>query len=97
MNRVTFTFKNGYERKMLVAAADVLTKRGLGTYETRDMANMPQVQKNPADASEIFTPDVQLDSADVSWDANIHVASKLQNKDGTWRKKPGAAHQKGTE
>lgn len=97
MKRVTFTFKNGYERKMLVAAADVLTKRGLGTYETRDMANMPQVQKTPADASEIFTPDEELDSAGVSWDPSIHVASKLQNKDGTWRKKPGAASHESDE
>jgi Ni,Fe-hydrogenase III component G len=48
-------------------------------YMTRDMADQPKVQK------------VVLDSAGNPWDESLHVASKLQNKDGTWRKKPGAA------
>lgn len=89
MNRVTFTFKNGYKRKMLTAAADILTKRGLGTYQTRDIAHIPEVQKIK-DASEIFTPDEELDSAGESWNADLHVASKIKNQDGTWRKKRGA-------
>ena len=35
-------------------------------------------------------PSVETDSENVAWDASMHVASKLKNVDGTWRKKPGA-------
>src|SRR3546814_1734186 len=33
---------------------------------------------------------VELDSAGDEWNADLHVSTKLQNADGTWRKKPGA-------
>ena len=35
-------------------------------------------------------PPVDLDSDNTPWDAALHVASKLKNGDGTWRKRPGA-------
>lgn len=80
MSRVTFKFQNGRERKMSSVAADVLTRRGLGTYLTRDMvADRP---KSPA---------VELDSAGEPWNPDFHVATKLKNQNGTWRKKPGGA------
>jgi hypothetical protein len=53
-----------------------------GEYLTRDMADQKKVLKEP-------TP--ELDSAGDAWNPEIHVATKLQNNDGTWRKKPGAA------
>lgn len=33
---------------------------------------------------------VETDSDGAEWDAAMHVATKLKNADGTWRKKPGA-------
>lgn len=53
-------------------------------YMTRDMADQPKVQK-------------VVDSAGNPWDENLHVASKLQNADGTWRKKRGAASAESAE
>lgn len=35
-------------------------------------------------------PPVDLDSDNTPWDPALHVASKLKNGDGTWRKRPGA-------
>jgi len=67
MKRVTFKFKNGYERKMLVAAADVLTKRGLGTYETRDMAFQP---------TEIKEVEPESDGLDDMEKAELHALAK---------------------
>ena len=81
MSRVTFRFQNGKERKMSSVAADVLTRRGLGTYLTRDLV----ADRTPK------APPPELDSAGEPWNPEIHVASKLQNNNGTWRKKPGAA------
>jgi hypothetical protein len=46
MNRVTFTFKNGNKRMMHKLQADVLSKHGLGEYQTRDMADQPTIQKS---------------------------------------------------
>jgi len=80
MSRVTFKFQNGKERKMHPYVADVLTRRGIGTYMTRDLvASRPQA------------PAVEVDSAGDEWNPDLHVASKLKNQNGTWRKKPGAA------
>lgn len=56
-------------------------------YMTRDMASQPKVQKVVA----------EVDSAGQAWDENLHVASKLKNLNGTWRKKPGAAAAQETE
>lgn len=81
MSRVTFKFKNGMERKMMAIQAEVLFKRGLGTYMTSDMGNKPAVIK----------ASVEVDSAGDEWNPDLHVASKLKNQNGTWRKKPGAA------
>lgn len=58
-----------------------------GSYLTRDMADQPKVAK--------VLP--ELDSAGNAWDENLHVASKLKNLNGTWRKKPGAAAQESAE
>lgn len=77
MKQVTFTFKNGYQRKMLVAAADVLTKRGLGTYQTRDMADMPKVQKEPEPVihPEPVQPTID-DGLDQMDKAELHALAK---------------------
>lgn len=82
MSRVTFKFKNGTERKMMAIQADVLAKRGLGTYMTRDLV---------ADRTSVAA--IEVDSAGDAWNPDLHVASKLKNQNGTWRKKPGAAAQ----
>ncbi len=47
MTRVTFKFKGGQTRAMHKFQADILAKRGLGEYQTRDMADQPMVQKVP--------------------------------------------------
>lgn len=52
-------------------------------YQTRDMGHLPMKTK-------VVDP-VEVDSTGAAWDANLHVASKLKNMNGTWRKKPGAA------
>lgn len=80
MSRVTFKFKNGKERQMPSVLADVLTRRGMGTYMTRDLV-----------AARPSVPAVEVDSAGDEWNPDLHVASKLKNQNGTWRKKPGAA------
>lgn len=86
MSRVSFKFQNGKERKMSSIAADILTRRGLGTYLTRDMvASRPEVSA------------VEVDSAGQEWNPELHVATKLKNQNGTWRKKPGAAAQESAE
>lgn len=88
MEKVDFTFKKtGYSRVMAKRQADLLGKLGHGSYQTRMLTAALPV---PADV----TPTVaapELDSAGVEWSADLHVASKLQNMNGTWRKKPGAA------
>lgn len=53
------------------------------TIVNRSMADKPKVQKAP----EVLP---ELDSAGEAWNPDIHAASKIQNNDGTWRKKPGA-------
>lgn len=35
----------------------------------------------------------EVDSEGKQWDASLHVATKIKNADGTWRKKPGRAAQ----
>lgn len=85
MSRVTFQFKNGTTRQMLPIQADVLAKRGLGTYLTRDMV----ADRTPPTIATTEGP--ELDSSGIAWDADLHVASRLKNNNGTWRKKPGAA------
>lgn len=82
MSRVTFKFKNGMERKMMAIQADLLFKRGLGTYMTSDMGHKPTIIKAPA---------AEVDSTGDEWNPDLHVASKLKNQNGTWRKKPGAS------
>lgn len=90
MSRVNFKFQNGKERKMPSVLADILTRRGIGTYMTRDMVAARQNIAAPAQAREkLDLPDV--DSAGDEWNPDLHVASKLKNQNGTWRKKPGAA------
>ena len=62
-------------------AAAVLAKRGLGVYMTRDMV----------------AAKIEVDAEGHPWDAELHAATRIKNKDGTWRKKPGAAKQDGDE
>jgi hypothetical protein len=45
MEKVDFTFKNGHRRIMAKRQAEVLGKLGHGTYQTRDMAQQPMVEK----------------------------------------------------
>lgn len=93
--------RNGKRKELKDARAKYLihigTAKAVTEYENRSMADKPQVVKSASDASEIFSLPEELDSAGHSWDPAIHVASKLQNKDGTWRKKPGASTQESTE
>jgi hypothetical protein len=85
MARVNFKFtKKGTERKMSEVMADILYRKGYGTYMTRDMVASRQ-------APAVATSEPDVDSAGVQWSADLHVASKLKNQNGTWRKKPGAA------
>lgn len=65
---------------MPVVLADVLSRRGMGEYLTRDMVA----------SSRPSLPPVQVDSAGDEWNAELHVATKLKNQNGTWRKKPTA-------
>lgn len=93
-------FRNGRRKEVKEAAARYMIKIGTAkavtAHENRSMEDKPMLKKQPEDASEIFTPAEELDSAGDAWNPEIHVASKLQNKDGTWRKKPGAAsHESG--
>jgi hypothetical protein len=78
MAKVDFTYNNGRVRAMLPAHAEALQKMKYGTYMTRDMV------------AERAVPVAEVDSEGQRWDETMHVASKAKNKDGTWRKKPGA-------
>lgn len=78
MPRVSFKFNNGKERNMPAVLADVLSRRGMREYLTRDMV---------ASARPVLTA-VEVDSAGEEWNADLHVATKLKNQNGTWRKKP---------
>jgi hypothetical protein len=73
--------KTGAEKTMPVKHAEILYRIGRVEYMTRDMVPAP-----PQGA-----PVPELDSAGTAWSADFHVATKLKNADGTWRKKPGAA------
>jgi hypothetical protein len=84
MSRVTFKFKNGKERAMSSVVANILTRRGMGTYMTRDLV----ADRTPP---KVATTEPDVDSAGDAWNPDLHVASKLKNMNGTWRKKPGAA------
>jgi KaiC/GvpD/RAD55 family RecA-like ATPase len=88
MSRVTFKFnKKGTERKMSTMLADILYRKGMGTYMTRDLqAEAKQTARTLPNMTA-----VEVDSAGDAWNPDLHVASKLKNQNGTWRKKPGAA------
>lgn len=51
MEKVTFTFKNGHTRDVYERQAVILQRARLGSYQTRDMADMPKAQKEPLTAS----------------------------------------------
>lgn len=87
MSRVNFKFQNGKERRMPTVLAEVLNRRGMGSYLTRDMVAAPQDH----------VAAVEVDSAGDEWNPDLHVATKLKNMNGTWRKKPGAAAQESAE
>lgn len=76
MNRVEFTFSRGQKRMLSTRDAQILQKLGHGTYETRDMANMPVVQKvapvGPA-APEAPANDDGLDAMDKE---QLHALAK---------------------
>lgn len=97
MSRVNFKFQNGKERRIPTVLAEVLNRRGMGTYLTRDMVaestKIPAMQSMGSNQS----LDDLVDSAGTVWNAEIHVATKLKNMNGTWRKKPGAAAQESAE
>lgn len=80
-------FRNGRRKEVKDAAARYMIKIGTAKavvdYENRSMADKPKIQKAP----EVLP---ELDSAGDAWNPELHTASKIQNNDGTWRKKPGA-------
>lgn len=91
MSRVIFKFQNGKERKMPTVLAEVLYRKGMGTYLTRDMvASRPTIQPLDSRSGNPISDEL-VDSAGDVWNPELHVASKLKNQNGTWRKKPGAA------
>lgn len=51
MERVNFTFKNGHARIMAKRQAEILSKAGFGTYQTRNMDAQPMIIK-PMQAQE---------------------------------------------
>lgn len=61
-------------------------------YRTRDMI-MERASSKAAEfpeVTEVFS-EQELDSAGEGWDQTLHLASKVKNADGTWRKRPGGA------
>lgn len=86
MPKVVFRYKNGREKEMSDRYAVVLEKIGHGSYMTRDMrAVMPVVHiASPVEQQ------VELDDNGVPFDPELHAESKVKNKDGSWRKKPGS-------
>src|SRR3546814_1952286 len=89
--------KTGRERTMPRAHADILARLGRVTYLTRDMAAalvQSPIQSKMADVQPVEESATnnhgEPDSAGGEWNADLHVSTKLQNADGTWRKKPGA-------
>lgn len=85
MERVDFTFKRGGRTKLVTAAqAKVLSRAGLGTYQTRDMARQPmltkpmQAEQSPAvvlepQASQESLPGDDLESMDKE---HLHALAK---------------------
>lgn len=66
-----------------------------GSYLAKD--NLPAGLDSHGAATEIAAataaqeaPSTETDSAGATWDEKLHVATKLKNGDGTWRKRPGA-------
>lgn len=88
--------RQGREKTMPERYAKILQKMGRLTYQTRDMVAEPVRAQKPVKVAEPETIEVavtepEFDSAGDAWTADLHVASKLKNQNGTWRKKPGAA------
>lgn len=77
----------GNERNVEERIARVLEKRGKMAYQTRMLtADEGLYSTNPTPPE----PEPEVDSAGDVWNPDMHVSTKLQNQDGTWRKKPGA-------
>jgi hypothetical protein len=106
MSQVFFKYnKGGAVRPMQEREAKILTKLKIGTYQTRDMvAGRPVYEQTavvaPAgsivsEASQSAAAELidaeELDEHGTVWDPEIHAESKVKNKDGSWRKKPGGA------
>lgn len=81
---VTMKLSTGKERSMPEAHAKILHKLGRATYMTRDM--VAAVDSAPI-VSSGFDLGTEVDSTGAAWDSELHVSTKLQNADGTWRKK----------
>ena len=81
MQKVDFTFKNGHTRIMALRQAEMLGKLGHGTYQTRDMAFQPSVNKPmqatpaPVDAP---APAVGTAQTDVVVDDGLEILDKDQ-------------------
>ena len=80
-----FDAHSGREKMMEPRFAKILTGIKPQRYMTRDMK-----AAEPADIP-VLTDEVELDSAGEAWNEELHVATKIRNVDGTWRKRPGAA------
>lgn len=63
-------------------------QKSSNSYQTRMMQADTGSVSNAAD--HIIDSATEVDSAGQGWNAETHVATKLKNQDGTWRKKPGA-------
>lgn len=71
MEKVDFTLNDGRVRKIGKPIAEVLAKRGRGTYQTRDMARQPMVTK-PMEAAPVVEPlldPVPVDAAPAAVEA----------------------------
>jgi len=71
MQKVPFTFKRGHVRDVTERQAKLLARAGLGTYQTRDMADMPKATKPMIPARAV--PADSLDGMDKD---QLHALAK---------------------
>ena len=73
MEKVDFTFKNRHTRAMPKRQAELLAKLGHGTYQTRDMAFQPTINKPMQAAS---APADLGDGLDAMEREDLHALAK---------------------
>lgn len=79
MDKVDFTFKRGGRTKSVTSAqAKVLSRAGLGTYETRDMARQPTIVKPmvAAPVASLVHEPVSGDNLDGMDKEQLHALAK---------------------